>query len=728
MPNLIEQNISETLENNYMPYTMSVIVSRAIPEIDGFKPSHRKLLYTMYKMKLIKSQRTKSANVVGQTMKLNPHGDQAIYATMVRLTKGHEALLHPFVDSKGNFGKITSRDMRFAASRYTEVKLSPLCEDVFRDIDKNAVEFMDNYDGQMKEPRLLPVGFPNILVNPNKGIAVGMASNICSFNLSEICDATNAYIKDENINLHDYISGPDFPTGGQLVYDEQVINKIYNNGLGSFKVRSKYHYVKKENCIEVTEIPYTATVEQIVDKVIENIKNGKIKEISDVRDETDLKGLRITLDLKRGTDPDKLMAKLFKITALEDSYSCNFNVLIGVTPKVIGIKSILHEWINFRVGCIRNITNFDIKKISAKLHLLYGLKSVLLDIDKAIKIIRETNLDKEVIPNLMKAFEIDNIQAEYVAEIKLRNINKEYIIRRTNEIDDLEKELEKLKKIVDSDAKIKKIISKELNVIKTKYGQPRKTIILKPEEIEQHHEVSFIEDYKCKLFYTDHNYIKKITLVSLRGADVHKLKDDDTIVQELDSTNKSDILFFSNKQNVYKIKAYELNNIKASSLGTYLPNILEMASDEKIVYTVTTINYQGFMVFVYENGKVAKVPLSSYQTKTNRKRLVKAYSDFSRCINLFYFEEDDDIVLNRYNAPDELRVVLLNTSLISEKSTKNTKGIQAIRLKKGSVMNMAMTKETCGFANIEQYRVKKVPMSGTSIDIIDRLLAQSYMK
>ena len=444
MPGIIESKISDTLESNYMPYTMSVIVSRAIPEIDGFKPSHRKLLYTMYKMKLITKQRTKSANVVGQTMKLNPHGDQAIYATMVRLTKGHEALLHPFVDSKGNFGKITSRDMKFAASRYTEVKLSPLCEEVFKDIDKDAVLFMDNYDGQMKEPRLLPVAFPNILVNPNKGIAVGMASNICSFNLSEMCDATIAYMSDEQIDLHDYIKGPDFPTGGDLVYDRNVMDKIYNTGTGSFKVRSQYHYVKKNNCIEITEIPYTATVEQIIDKVIENIKAGKIKEISDIRDETDLKGLRITIDLKRGTDPEKLMAKLFKLTALEDSYSCNFNVLIGVTPKVLGVKGILHEWLKFRIDCIRNITLYDINKISDKLHLLYGLKRVLLNIDKAIKIIRETEFDKDVIPNLMVAFKIDEIQAEFVADIKLRNINKEYILKKTSEVDSLEKQLKEL--------------------------------------------------------------------------------------------------------------------------------------------------------------------------------------------------------------------------------------------------------------------------------------------
>lgn len=726
--NIIKSNISETLESNFMPYTMSVIVSRAIPEIDGFKPSHRKLLYTMYKMKLIKGARTKSANIVGQTMKLNPHGDQAIYATMVRLTKGNEALLHPFVDSKGNFGKITSRDMKFAASRYTEAKLAPICEDVFKNIDKDAVKFVDNYDGQLKEPTLLPVAFPNILVNPNKGIAVGMASNFCSFNLNEICDATTAYMEDETFDIHEIIKGPDFPTGGNLIYDYNTLDKIYNKGVGSFKIRSKYEYIKKENCIEVTEIPYTATVEMIIDKIIENIKNGKIKEISDVRDETDLKGLRITIDLKRGQDPEKLMAKLFKLTALEDSFACNFNVLIGVKPMVLGIKGIIHEWLKFRIDCIRNITLYDIDKIADKLHLLYGLRSVLLDIDKAIKIIRETELDKEVIPNLMAAFGIDEVQAEYVADIKLRNINKEYILKRTGEIENLENELEKLKKLAKSDSKIKKLIAKELQDIKKKYGQERKTSIVKAEEIKVHNEVSFVEDYNCKLFFTDHNYIKKITLVSLRGNDQHKLKDDDEMKQELDATNKSDILFFSSKCNVYKMKAHELESVKASSLGTYLPNVLEMASDETILYTVVTTDYSGFMVFAYENGKVARVPLSSYETKTNRKKLVKAYSDFAPLINLFYFKEETDLLFSRYTAPDEIRLCLLNTELISEKTTKNTKGIQVVRLKKGSVMNIAELSEEMTLNNIEQYRIDKVPMSGTPIDIVDRLLIQSYMK
>ena len=679
-------------------------------------------------MKLLNKGRTKSANVVGQTMKLNPHGDQAIYATMVRLTKGNEALLHPFVDSKGNFGKITSRDMKFAASRYTEVRLASLCEDVFKNIDKNSVEFVDSYDGQMKEPKLLPVAFPNILVNPNKGIAVGMASNFCSFNLSEICDATIAFMDDEDINLHDYIKGPDFPTGGSLVYDEAIMNKIYNTGLGSFKVRSKYEYIKKENRIEITEIPYTTTIEQIIDKIIEQIKLGKIKDISDIRDETGLKGLRITIDVKRGTDVEKLMAKLFKSTTLEDSFACNFNVLIGVTPKVLGVKELLKEWLIFRITCIRNRINFDIKKISDKLHLLYGLRSVLLDIDKAIKIIRETEFDKEVIPNLMKAFEIDEIQADYVAEIKLRNINKEYIVKRISEISELEKELEKLKITVKSDTKIKRIISVELKDIKKKYAIDRKTVILEAEHIKEHHETHFVEDFNLKLFFTNHSYIKKISLASLRGNDIQKLKNDDDMMLEIEATNKSDIILFSNKQNAYKIKAYELNNHKASDLGTYLPNILDLESGESIIYMVATLDYKGFLVFAYENGKVARVPLSSYETKTKRKKLVKAYSDHSKLIRMIYSSEDLDLIFNRYNAPDDLRIILVNSKYISEKTTKSTKGIQVVRLKKDSVMNMMLTTSENIFADVEQYRVKKIPMSGRTIDIMDRLMSQKYMK
>jgi len=721
MGNYTDQQITETLESNYMPYTMSVIVSRAIPEIDGFKPSHRKLLYTMYTMKLLKGARTKSANVVGQTMKLNPHGDQAIYATMVRLTKGHDALLHPFVDSKGNFGKVSSRDMKFAASRYTEVKLDKLCEEVFKNIDKNAVEFVDNYDGLLKEPTLLPTTFPNILVNPNKGIAVGMASNFCSFNLEEICKGTIEYISNPEIDLLEYISAPDFSTGGRLIYHESEMRKIYDNGVGGFKLRCKYDYIKSDNCIEMTEIPFTTTVEQIIDKIIDLIKLGKIKEITDVRDETDLKGLRIALDLKRGTDVEKLMAKLFKNTPLEDTFSCNFNVLIGVKPKVLGIKGIMEEWVKFRVGCIRNQLNFDIDKIMQKLHLLYGLSKVLLDIDKAIKIIRETEKDALVVPNLMKAFGIDEIQADYVAEIKLRNINKEYIIRRTDEISGLEKDLKKLQDTVKSDAKIKKVIVSELKDVAKKYAVPRRTEIVKPEEVIKHQEVCFIEDYKVKIFVTAHSYIKKVSLVSLRASNVHKLKDDDEIIQEIECSNKSDIMFFTNQCKVYKMKIHEIQDHKASSLGNYLPNILNMDEGEEVLYTVVTDDYKGHMLFAFDNGKFAKVPLDSYATKTKRRKLVKAYSDFAPLIRMVYLTEDIDIIATRFNSPDEVRKVLVNTSFISEKSTKNTKGIQVVRLKKNSIVTDIDLPEEVELENVEQYRAQKIPMSGKELDVVDRI-------
>lgn len=721
MKKFIDQQITETLETNYMPYTMSVIVSRAIPEIDGFKPSHRKLLYTMYTMKLLNGARTKSANVVGQTMKLNPHGDQAIYATMVRLTKGHDALALPFVDSKGNFGKVTSRDMKFAAARYTEVKLAQICEEVFKNIDKNAVEFVDNYDGLLKEPTLLPTTFPNILVNPNKGIAVGMASNICSFNLKEMCNYTIEYINNPEADPMDFIMGPDFSTGGRLIYNQEELRKIYDTGVGGVKIRSKYEYIKSENRIEITEIPFTTTIEQIIDKIIDLIKLSKIKEINDLRDETDLKGLKIALDLKRGTDPEKLMAKLFKSTPLEDTFSCNFNVLIGVKPKVLGIKAILHEWIDFRVGCIRNQLNYDIDKIEKKLHLLYGLNKVILDIDKAIRIIRETEKDSLVVPNLMVSFAIDDIQADFVAEIKLRNINKEYILKKTNEISDLEKQLAKLRKIVSSDVKIKKVIVDELTQIIKKYSQERRTEIVKIGDIVPHDEISFIEDYKVKMFVTEHSYIKKVSLVSLRASSIQKLKDDDKIVQEIECNNKSELLFFTDKHNVYKMKAHEISDHKASSLGTYIPNIIELDKEETVIYTVITDDYAGDMLFAFGNGKIAKVPLMSYFTKTNRKKLVKAYSDFSKLVKMVFITEEIDILMNRFNTPDEFRVALINTKFITPKSTKNTKGIQVIRMKKNSQVNeMRLLGET-NLKEVERYRVSKIPMSGKEIDLIDRI-------
>ncbi len=721
MKNIQNQPITETLEKNYMPYAMSVIVSRAIPEIDGFKPSHRKLLYTMYRMKLLTGQKTKSANVVGQTMKLNPHGDQAIYETLVRLTRGHDALNHPYIDSKGNFGKSTSRDMRYAASRYTEVKLDGICEEIFKDIDRDTVPFVDNYDGKLKEPTLLPTTFPNVLVNCNKGIAVGMASNISSFNLREVCEATIALIDNPEVSLHETLKAPDFSTGAQLIYNPETMQKIFETGQGSFKLRSKYRYNKAENCIEVYEIPYTTTTEQILEKVADLIKQGKIREINDLRDETDLQGLKVTFDLKRGTDPDMLMHKLFRSTPLEDSYSCNFNMLIDGRPIVLGVRSILTEWLRFRVRCIRNRIAYDIKDLSARLHLLKGLERVILDIDKAIRLIRETAEDKLVIPNLMDGFSLDQIQAEYVADIRLRNINKEYLLKRIGEVQELERTLMRLHDLMGSERKIHQLIQKELaEVIKT-YGKPRRTEIISGDDIEVPDTEELVEDYNLRLFFTDHNYIKKVSLVSLRASTTHKIKETDYISQEWDTTNRSDLLFFSNRCNVYKMKVYELDDHKTSSLGTYLPNILGMEAGEEISYILPTITYEGFMIFVYDNGKVAKVPLSSYQTKTNRKKLIKGYSDAAGLVRMLWVPTDSDLILYRYNQPDEERALLFNTELIGEKSARNTLGVQAVRMKKGSILTGAQQVSEAPLANPELYRVKVIPMSGTLLDLMDRL-------
>ncbi len=714
----IKQGITDALEQNFMPYAMSVIVSRAIPEIDGFKPSHRKLLYTMYKMKLLTANRTKSANIVGQTMKLNPHGDQAIYATMVRLTRGHDALIHPYVDSKGNFGKVSSRDMRFAAARYTEAKLDRFSAELFKDIDKNTVEFVDNYDGQMKEPALLPTTFPNVLVNANKGIAVGMASSICSFNLKEVCDATVAYIDNPEVDLFDHILAPDLSTGGDLIFKKSDMDKIYSTGVGSFKVRGKWDYIKADNCIEILEIPYTATVEQIIDKIVDLVKNGKVKEINDIRDETDLGGLKIAIDLKRGTDVEKLMAKLFRFTPLEDSFSCNFNILVDGRPRVMGIKEIIKEWLRFRMGCIRNQLEFDIAKLADKLHLLRGLEKVLLDIDKVIRIIRETESEKDVIPNLMSAFDLDEEQAEYVADIRLRNINKEYILKRTSEIDALEKEKQKLENMLASDRKIQKRIVKELNQISKTFGAPRRTTIIHPDDVIRHDDTKMIENYNLKAFFTVHNYFKKIPLVSLRAANDHKLKDDDEIMLEMDGTNHDEILFFSNKHNVYKMKMHELPDHKASSLGVYLPNTLEMEEGEEVIYTVVTQTFEGHVVFAYENGKVSKVPLSSYQTKTNRKKLVKAYSDFAKLVGMMFITEDQEIALER-TAGSEKRVLLISTDLIPEKATKNTRGVQAMRMKKKSFITRFGTAEDLSLHHPDHYRADAIPKSGAAIDLED---------
>jgi len=713
---VIEQKIVDTLEKNYMPYAMSVIVSRAIPEIDGLKPSHRKLLYTMYKMGLLNGPKTKSANVVGQTMKLNPHGDMAIYETMVRMTKGNEALLHPYVDSKGNFGKHYSRDMQFAAPRYTEVKLDKICEELFKELDKNAVDFVDNYDGTLKEPTLLPITFPNILVSANQGIAVGMASNICSFNLKEVCEATVQFIKDENVDIAEYLKAPDFSTGGQLIYREKDIKEIYNSGRGSFKVRAKYRFDKENNCIEIYEIPYTTTTEAIINSVIELVKSNKIREIVDVRDETDLDGLKITFDLRKNTDPDALMNKLFKLTPLEDSFGCNFNVLINGRPKVLGIKGILTHWIEFRIDCIKRQTMFDIEKKSDKLHLLLGLKKILLDIDKAIKLIRETEEDAMVIPNLMEAFQIDQVQAEFIAEIKLRNLNKEYILNRVGEIETLQKEIAELKDIYNSDKKIKKIIIKQLEEVAKKYGQPRRTEILHEEHVEEITIEHFIEDYNLKLFLTKHNYLKKIPLTSLRTSPEHKLKDDDYIIQEIETHNKADLLLFSNKQVVYKMRIYEIEDCKASSLGEYLANLLGLEEDEEIIHIVATDDYKGYLIFAFENGKVAKIELSSYATKTNRKKLANAYSGLSKIVYMQHILEDEEFVaFSSLN-----KVLIFNTANINPKSTRDSQGVQVMKAKKGSVMTGLKRLTEVSFKDLDYYRTKNIPAIGCYIKDEDK--------
>ncbi len=714
--NLVEQDIVSTLENNYMPYAMSVIVSRAIPEIDGFKPSHRKLLYTMYKMGLLTGAKTKSSNIVGQTMKLNPHGDMAIYETMVRLTRGNNALLHPFVDSKGNFGKQYSRDMKFAAPRYTEAKLDKFCEEIFKDIDKNTVDFMDNYDGTMKEPVLLPTTFPNILVNANQGIAVGMASNICSFNLTEICDATSALIDDADTVLEKYIKAPDFSSGGQLIYSEKEIRDIYSNGKGSFKVRAKYRFDKENNCIEIFEIPYTTTVEAIIDQIIDLVKTGKIKEITDVRDETDLSGLKLTLDVRKNTDPDALMNKLFKFTPLQDSFNCNFNILINGRPRVMGVRTILNEWLIFRVDCIKRQTLYDIEKKSDKLHLLMGLKKILMDIDKAIAIIRGTEEEALVIPNLMSGFQIDDIQADYIAEIKLRNLNKEYILNRVSEVDSLMKEITELKDIYGNEGKIKKIIQKQLKEIVKRFGQDRRTEIIHEEHIEEITTEHLIEDYNLKIFLTEQNYLKKIPLVSLRANPEHKLKDDDTIAQEIDTHNKADLLLFSNRFNVYKTKIYDIPDCKASSLGEYLTNLLNLDSDEKIIYITATDNYEGYMLFFYETGKGAKIEMSSYATKTNRKKLANAYYGGSPLVRMMFLTEDIELV-----ATSSIRKVLVfNTENINPKSTRDSQGVQVLTSKKGSTLINIKTLEEMQLSDVDYYRTKNIPAIGCYIKEEDK--------
>jgi len=713
---IYEQPITDTLELNYMPYAMSVIVSRAIPEIDGFKPAHRKLLYTMYTMGLLKGSRSKSSNVVGQTMRLNPHGDASIYETMVRLTEGNAALLHPFVDSKGNFGKQYSRDMAYAAARYTEVKLAPICSEIFADIDKNTVEFVDNFDSTTTEPTLLPTTFPNILVNPNQGIAVGMASQICSFNLKEVCDTTAAYIKNKNINIMEYLKAPDFSTGAQLLYNEAEIRQIYETGRGSFKLRAKYNYDKKNSCIEITEIPYSTNIESIIDKIIALVKAGKIKDITDVRDETDLSGLKIAIDVRKSTNVEVLMHKLFNQTPLCDSYSCNFNLLVEGKPKTLGIKGILDAWIDFRMKSIKGQIAYDIEKKSAKLHLLEGLEKILLDIDKAIAIIRNTEKEADVVPNLMTGFDIDKIQADYIAEIKLRNINKEYIVNRINETDELKKDIANLKDTLKSDTKIKNIICTQLKNVAKKFGQDRKTEILYAEDIKEIPHEDFIEDYGIKIFLTEQNYFKKITLVSLRTSGEQKLKDDDRIVCELETTNKAELIFFSDKQNVYKMKAHDIAETKASTMGDYLTNVLGLEEDEKIIFVTATYDYHGMMLFMFENGKAAKVPLNAYSTKTNRKKLINAYSAKSRLIFMTFMEEDSDYILTR----DTDKACLFNTNLIPLSGTKNSVGLQVYTLKKNSKISGVYPVNEFESDDIEYYRTTKIPSTGHFLKEIDK--------
>ncbi len=704
-----EQAISETLEINYMPYAMSVIVSRAIPEIDGFKPSHRKLLYTMYKMGLLSGGRTKSANIVGQTMRLNPHGDAAIYETMVRLAKGNETLLHPFVDSKGNFGKVYSRDMAYAAARYTEAKLDSICSEIFKDIDSDTVDMVDNYDATMKEPSLLPTTFPNVLVSANQGIAVGMASNICSFNLKEVCDTTIALMKNPEHDILETLPGPDFSTGAELLFDEAVTREIYNSGRGSFKLRAKWHYVKEGNLIEITEIPYSTASEVIMDKVAELIKAGKIKEIADMRDETDLGGLKLTIDLKRGVDPEKLMQKLYRLTPLQDSFPCNFNILIAGMPRVMGVREILDEWTAWRTDCIKRRIFFQIQKKEDRLHLLKGLERILLDIDKAIRVIRETEAENEVVPNLMIEFGIDEIQANFVAEIKLRNINKEYILKQTKAIDQLEKEIADLQDTLNSARKLKNVIIKELQAVSDKFGKPRKTeIIYNIDEIEPEEEEEVIPDYPVTVFVSKEGYMKKITAQSLRMSGEQKFKEGDSLSFSRETTNRAEFLVFTDKFQCYKSRLSDFEDGKASLLGDYLPQKLGFETGENMVALVFCGEYKGFVLFFFENGKVAKVPLSAYETKTNRKKLTGAYSDKSPLVKAVALDEDVQMVVYSTDS----RAAIFSTAQLMPKTTRNTQGVAVMTLKKKAAVQNAVVLEGSGIVNQSRYRTKTIPSAG----------------
>ena len=716
---MIEQRITDTLEINYMPYAMSVILSRAIPEIDGFKPSHRKLLYTMYKMGLLSGGRTKSANIVGQTMRLNPHGDAAIYETMVRLSRGNEALLTPFVDSKGNFGKAYSRDMHYAAARYTEAKLESICSELFGEIDKDTVDMVDNYDSTMKEPSLLPVTFPSILANVNLGIAVGMASSICSFNLKELCETTIELIKDREHNCIDTMPAPDFVGGGTILCNRDEMEEIYRTGRGGIKVRAKYTYDKEFNCIDITEIPPTTTAEAIIDKVIERVKAGSIKEITDIRDETDKEGLKITIDLKRGTDADKLMQKLYRLTPLEDSFSCNFNVLVDGYPRVMGVKDILIEWIRFRGRCVFRRVSFELNKAKARLHLLKGLEKILLDIDKAIAIIRNTDEESEVIPNLMIGFGIDEIQAEYVAEIKLRHLNREYILKRLKDIENLEETISDMTDILSSKARVRKIIIGELNDIIKKYGAERKSAILYTSEIEAEDSEEEIPDYAVNLFFTKEGYFKKITPLSLRMGGDQKLKETDEIIQSFETTNNNDLLFFTDKNQVYKARVSDFADSKASVLGDYIPSKLEMEEGEQTLYMVITKQYEGFMMFFFENGKCAKVSLSSYATKTNRKKLIKAYSDKSPLVGMLYMKDEGQVVLETTGG----RCLIVDTAAIATKAMKDTQGVACLTVKKNQKLSVVREYVEGEFVKASRYKSKNLPSAGAIIsneDIMKR--------
>ncbi|MCD7947418.1 MAG: topoisomerase IV [Oscillospiraceae bacterium] len=706
---VLEQNITETLAVNYMPYAMSVIVSRAIPEIDGFKPSHRKLLYTMYQMHLLGGARTKSANVVGQTMKLNPHGDAAIYDTMVRLSRGYGALLHPLVDSKGNFGKVYSRDMAWAASRYTEVRLDGICAEIFSGIDQDTVDFVPNYDSTIMEPSLLPTSFPNVLVSANQGIAVGMASNLCGFNLGEVCDAAAAYLKDPHCDLLSVLKAPDFPTGGELLYDEALLREIYRTGRGSFQVRAKWRYDKQDNLIEIYEIPYSTTVEAIMDKVAELVKQGKIKEISDMRDETDLNGLKLAIDLKRGADPDKLMARLYQSTPLRDSFPCNFNILIEGTPRVMGVEELLEEWTAWRIGCVRRRTYFVMKKKEEKLHLLKGLKKILLDIDRAIQIIRQTEEDAEVVPNLMIGFGIDEIQAEYVADIKLRNINKEYILRRIEETSHLEEEIADLKDIVEHPARIKKIIADELAAVKKKYAMPRRTDIVyeydtaAPAELEAE-----VDDYPVHVFISRDGYFKKITPQSLRMNSEQKYKEGDRAYLQWETSNRTELLVFSSRQQCYKARLSDFEDAKASVLGDYLPSKLGMEPDETFVWACITADYSGHLLFFFENGKAARVELSAYQTQTRRKKLTGAYSDKSPLVGAFHLTADMEMAL----ISTEGRALIFHTTSLTPKSTRSSQGVNVMTLKKKYVLQQAIPLSESAITSPDRYRARSIPVVG----------------